>query len=91
MKIKDKRIAGELLGRDGISQRIITIASEIADGTYKDAISLGGRIAVLVESATYDDYWCGKAEGGKVAENNVLEAVIGGSVSKERAMREVIV
>ena len=52
MNIKKKRDAGEILERGGISQRIIQLATDISNGTYKNAIEKAGQISVLVESAT---------------------------------------
>ena len=73
MKISEKREAGEILQRGGISQRIIQIATEISKGTYKEAIEKAGQIHVLVDAASYDDYWDGKAHNGKHKEECVLE------------------
>ena len=83
MKIADKRIAGAMLGRGGMSQRIIQLANEIASGTYKDAIEKAGRIAVIVEAATCDDYWNEKALLGKISEQDAMCAMVGGLFSRE--------
>lgn len=84
MKIKDKRKSGEMLGRDGISQRIIALATEISTGSYKDAITKAGRISVLVDAASYDEYWNEKANIGKNLEECTLENFIAGNITKER-------
>ena len=89
MNIKYKREAGYILGRDGIAERIVQIAKEISEGSYKDALSLGGRIYVLIQAASYDDYWGEKVSGGIYREENVLRDVICGNISKERAMKGV--
>ena len=86
MKIKDKRKAGEILERGGIAQRIIQIAQEISEGTYKDAMSGAGRIAELVDTATYDDYWNEKAKIGRQLEQGVLFGLIEGDVKREAAI-----
>ena len=49
MKIKEKRIVGNMLGRDGISDRIIMIAENIVRGGRKNAIMQAGRMKLLVE------------------------------------------
>lgn len=76
MKINMKRMAGEKLGRSGISLRIIEIATEIADGTYKEAIEKAGQISVLVEAASYDDYWGEKAKRGRHREADRLSSFL---------------
>ncbi len=83
MRISKKREAGEILGRGGISQRIINIANEIASGTYKEAIEKAGQIKVLVESSTFDGYWTEKATKGLYREERLLTALINNDISKE--------
>jgi hypothetical protein len=80
MKISKKREVGEKLGRGGISQRIITIASEISEGTYKEAIEKAGQISVLVESASFDDYWHEKAKSGQYLEMNLFGEILEGNI-----------
>ena len=77
MKIKDKRLAGSMLGRAAISQRIILIAEEITKGSYKDALELGARISVMIEVASYEDYWREKSKNGLRLEENLLCDFIG--------------
>lgn len=89
MKITDKRAAGEVLGRDGISQRIITIAIEIAAGSYKEAIENAGRIAEIVDAASYDTYWREKATIGRHKEQSVLAGLASGEVSKALSICKV--
>ena len=84
MKIAKKREAGEILRRDGLSQRIITLATDIAEGSYKNAIEKAGQIAVLVDCATYDDYWEEKSGIGKNREHGILECMIEGKLTRER-------
>lgn len=84
MKTAQKRKAGEILRRGGISQRIINIANDIAAGTYKNAIEKAGRIAVLVEAASYDSYWDEKALIGRHSEEGVLEHLTSGAIDREK-------
>jgi hypothetical protein len=86
MKIKDKRKAGEILERSGIAQRIIHIANEINQGSYKDAMIGAGRIAELVDSATFDDYWAEKVNRGKQSEQGVLFGLIEGDIQRDAAI-----
>lgn len=83
MKKARKREAGAILERGGIAQRIIQIATEIAAGTYKNAIEQAGQIAVLVEAASYDDYWDEKAELGRQRECGLLDGLIKGTIKRE--------
>ncbi len=86
MNIKKKREAGEILDRGGISQRIIQLANDIANGTYKNAIEKAGQISVLVDAASYDDYWGGKASIGKHRESDVLCGLIDGGLVRDRVI-----
>ncbi len=86
MKIDEKRKAGEILGRSGISQRIIQLASDIAEGTYKNAIEKAGQISVLVEAATFDVYWDEKANMGKHKELNVFCNLIEGGLTRDKVI-----
>ncbi len=88
MKIKDKREAGEILGRGGISQRIITIAESIVSGSYKNAIEQAGRIHELVEAASCDEYWNEKATIGVRSEQGKMEALVKGLVNKDKLLVE---
>ncbi len=76
MTLADKKKAGEMLMRGGISQRIIEIATDISNGSYKNAIERAGQIAVLVDAAKFDSYWNGKAIAGKQNETEVLTSLI---------------
>ena len=76
MKISEKRKAGEILERGGIAQRIITIANNIANGNYKNAMEKGARIAELIDAATYDSYWSEKASKGRMDEQFEFELLI---------------
>ena len=77
MKIKDKRKAGQLLGRGNISEHILEYAKDIVDdGSYKNAIEVAGKIKVLVEAASFDEYWDEKAKQGERKEKYYLEKII---------------
>ena len=89
LKIAEKRQAGEILGRSGISQRIIEIAQDIAAGTYKNAIEKAGQISVLVEAASYDEYWDEKAGIGKYIEINIFEELNNGYINREDVVSKV--
>ena len=89
MKIKDKRKAGEILEREGIASRIIIIANEISQGGFKEAMNGAGRIAELVESASFDTYWTEKAEIGRHLENDLFLGLIEGDIELEAAIKHV--
>jgi hypothetical protein len=84
MKIKKKREAGEILERGGIASRIIQLADDISQGTYKNTMERAGQIAVLVDSASYDDYWTEKANIGKYRECDILLGLIEGDLKRDR-------
>jgi hypothetical protein len=84
-----KRKAGEMLGRDGIAQRIIVLANDIAGGSYKNAMEKAGQIAELVSAARYDEYWTEKVNRGKFEEACLLSELLGGEIDKDRMARFV--
>ena len=86
MKISEKRKAGEILERGGISQRIILLAQDIAEGTYKNAIEKAGQISVLVEASTYDSYWEEKATKGKYKEQDILQMLNNGAITRDKVI-----
>lgn len=86
MKISEKRKAGEILERGGIAQRIITIANDIVNGNYKNAMEKGARISELIDAATYDSYWTEKANKGKRDEQFEFELLIDKKTTKEKLM-----
>jgi len=81
MKIADKRKVGDMLAREGMAQRIIEIAGDIASGSYKNAMERAGQISVLVEAASFDDYWGGKVNIGKNREVEVFHGIIDESLT----------
>ena len=59
-------------GRQGISERIMEIASEIIKvGSYKRAVIGAGQIRLLAELAEADCYWSEKASYGYQVENDI--------------------
>lgn len=86
MKISEKREAGKILDRSGISQRIIQIAGDIAGGTYKDAIEKAGQIYELVEAATCDEYWTEKSMKGKLLEQMVLTDLKNDDIARSKVI-----
>ncbi|GAI41475.1 unnamed protein product [marine sediment metagenome] len=75
MRIKNKRKAGEILGRAALAARIQELAREAAGGSYKDAMAVAGKISVLAEAATYDDYWGEKVGMGRMSEEFNLQVI----------------
>jgi hypothetical protein len=58
MKIKQKREAGKLLGREGLALRVQEIIQSAIDNpSYKGAMACAGQMAELADAASYDDYW----------------------------------
>ena len=82
MRIAEKRQAGEILGRGGISQRIIELAQDISEGTYKNAIEKAGQIHELVEAASFDEYWHEKASIGMRRECGVMNSLSSGKLDR---------
>lgn len=77
MNINRKREAGKLLGRAGISAEILKICEEVAkSGSYKDAINAAGKISVLFDSATCDEYWREKSNHGKHQQEEFFEYML---------------
>ena len=56
MKIKDLRVAGEKLGRQGMSKLAQKYIANY-DGSYKGAMKLCGELSLIAKMATCDDYW----------------------------------
>lgn len=53
---------GERLGRAGLAERVLQLIKEFeADGSYKGAIILAGRMHAIAIACKYDDYWQEKA------------------------------
>lgn len=56
---------GERLGRAGLAERVIQLVKEFeADGSYKGAIALAGRMHAIAIACKYDVYWQEKASDG---------------------------
>ena len=75
MKIAKAREAGNILGREGLSKRVIELVDEF-DGSYKGAIALAGALSVITKACTFDDYWDEKAFAGAVKESNYMLNII---------------
>ncbi|WP_138438534.1 hypothetical protein [Marinobacter alexandrii] len=88
MRISEKRKAGEILRRGGISSRIIELARDISEGTYKGAIEKAGQIRELVDAASFDDYWTEKAAIGIRREQGILASIVSGEISRESALSQ---
>lgn len=86
MRIVKKRAAGSILGRDGISMRIIKLAEDISQGSYKNAIEKAGQIVMLVDAATFDEYWDEKTGIGKRRECDILYGLIEGDLIRYRVI-----
>ena len=79
MKISEKRKVGEKLGREGLAQAIMALALQIASGTYKDAVAGAGKMSVLAEACTYEEYWEEKMLSGKYSQESCFERILLGS------------
>ena len=84
MRIAQKRKAGAILERGGISQRIINLAKDISEGSYKNAIEKGAQISYLVDAASYDVYWNEKAQIGKSKEGEIFDDLINGFLDRDQ-------
>lgn len=89
MKISDKRKAGEILDRGGIASRVIALAENISQGTYKNAIEKAGQISALIECATYDEYWNEKRSSGVLLENCILTDLKNGDLDRHKVAHNV--
>ena len=81
-KIKDARIAGQLIGRAGLSQRVIQAVNEF-DGSYKGAMELAGRLAVIADMATFDCYWQEKSYKRILEESENIKLILGQAAKGE--------
>ena len=83
MKIADKRKAGEILGRKGLSEKIIKLAEDISNsGGLKNAIIKGGQIAELIDACSYDGYWDEKANSGRMKQVDRFKYLIEQEINK---------
>ena len=64
--IKELRVAGDNLGREGMSLMAQEfIAEYVRDGcTYKGAMALAGKLSLLAKCATCDQYWHEQVDKG---------------------------
>lgn len=66
--------AGAHLGRKGLSKRVLEITEELVKApSYKEAITVAGRMKALAIAAEYDHYWDEKMTKGFIAECERLE------------------
>lgn len=72
---KKCKAIGAKLGRDGISERALSIARSLVNNpSYFNAVYCIGRFAVLASCCNYDCYWTEKREMGKTEEFYDLKA-----------------
>ena len=77
MNIRGKRKAGEILGREGISQMIQGFINDYLEKpSYKGAVKLAGKLHVMADSCTFDIYWEEKMLDGKYSAENELTNII---------------
>jgi hypothetical protein len=62
-KIKKLRELGSDLGRQGVTEEVQKCISEY-DGSYKGAMELCGKLFVMAEMSTFDDYWQEQVQRG---------------------------
>ena len=55
-KIKKLRKLADKIGREGVAKEALT-AVEDFDGSYKGVMELAGKLAVIADMSTFDDYW----------------------------------
>lgn len=64
-KIKELRVHGDRLGRQGMSLLAIYFINKFNDDpSYKNAMKLCGQLSVIAKAATCDDYWHEKTKDG---------------------------
>jgi len=55
----------EILKREGISERILSICKDVVEkGSYKNAVIASGKIRFLAMACEYDSYWDEKMQHG---------------------------
>lgn len=65
LKQKTLKAGGEVLGRAGISERILVLSEQLqAEPTYKNAVRIAGRMSALADACRFDCYWREKSEDG---------------------------
>jgi hypothetical protein len=90
VRLHDIKKAGKILGRQGISERVISLVNRF-DGSYKGAVDLIGRLSVLEQACRFDVYWEEKAFLGSVKEEGYLQRVIETDGKAERDPPDVSV
>jgi len=72
------RKVGSVLGREGMSQRVIELVTRF-DGSYKGAIELAGALKAIAIMAEADTYWHEKMQRGYINEINRSHMLMEGS------------
>jgi hypothetical protein len=70
---KALKAAGERLGREGLSKRVLALVADF-DGSYKGAMILAGRMKAIAQAASSDGYWTEKVDDGFHKERIALTA-----------------
>lgn len=55
-KIAKLRELADCIGREGVSIEAINAVKDF-DGSYKGVMELAGKLAVIADMSTFDDYW----------------------------------
>jgi hypothetical protein len=63
MKIKELRVAGDAIGRAGMSEMAFEFIEECS-GSYKEVMELCGKLSTIAKMATCDDYWSEQVNRG---------------------------
>ncbi|MEQ3658648.1 MAG: hypothetical protein ABNH21_06800 [Glaciecola sp.] len=62
-KIAELRKFGDKFGREGVALEVIEAINEF-DGSYKGAMELCGKLLVMGDVSTFDEYWQEQVEQG---------------------------
>lgn len=80
MKKATKQKAGEILGFEGITNRIKTLSKQIKDCSNDDAMVYAARIAELVKAAEFDEKLSSLGKTGNYLELNIFDGLIMGDL-----------
>lgn len=75
MKISKLRDAGDILGRQGMSELVFEYVKSF-DGSYKGAMKLAGKLSVIAKMATCDEYWAEKVSIGERSATAKAETIL---------------
>tara|TARA_R110000850_G_scaffold269444_1_gene401624 strand:- start:57 stop:293 length:237 start_codon:yes stop_codon:yes gene_type:complete len=56
MNIKELRVVGDAIGREGMAKMAQEFIKECR-GSYKETMELCGKLSLIAKMATCDDYW----------------------------------